>query len=113
MSDDNTIVAVTPTILAPTDTRSTVRPYWMQGKIQCGGSPWASLGLDWCPRCQSEEDHDTDAAERDGTYVYRRRCCRCGKVNKWGAVNVTLLLREQPMPAKTLIWCHTPGRDRR
>jgi hypothetical protein len=82
------------------------------GKIQHGGNVFASMGLDWCPRCRSEQDCDTDAEYGDGVYVYRRRCCRCGVTVKFGAYQVPVL-SDRPMPEAALVWCHDPGKDRR
>jgi phage FluMu protein Com len=88
------------------------RPWWMVGRLQVGGNPFMSLDLDWCPRCKSEEDTDTDAEYGDGVYVYRRRCRRCGKVIKFGAFQIPLV-SNKPMPPAVFEWVTEPGKDRR
>ena len=89
------------------------KPWFIVGKMQVGGNPFASFGLDWCPRCCSETDCDTDAEYGDGTYVYRRRCVRCGKVVKFGAFQVPMICGDRPLPAATIQWVLDPGKDRR
>ena len=88
------------------------RSSFLVGRIQHGGNIFNSLGLDWCPRCRSEQDCDTDAEYTDGIYVYRRRCCRCGAVIKYGAYQVPTI-SDKALPPKAFIWCHEPGKDRR
>jgi len=89
------------------------RPWNVVGSIRYGGNVFNSMSSDWCPTCRSIEDCDTDAEYEAGTYVYRRRCNRCGSVIKHGAYNVPLICGDRPLDAKTIIWCHTPGEDRR
>jgi hypothetical protein len=77
-----------------------------------GSSPFSSFGLEWCPRCETEVDCDTEAHHEGTTYVYRRRCLRCGRVLKAGVFdNVPLL--GQPLPGVAVEWITEPGMDRR
>lgn len=91
------------------------RPWWMQGKIQVGGNPFSSLGLDYCIVCRDEVDTDTEAeySSMEGVYVYRRRCVVCGSVIKFGAVQVPMITGGKPLPAAALQWITDPGQDRR
>mgnify|MGYP001584382823 CR=1 FL=1 len=91
---------------------STLKPWYATGRLQWGGNPFQSLGLDWCPRCQQEVDTDTQADHRDGIYSYRRWCLRCGWVVKYGAYQTPLLQREG-LPSVVLTWVTQPGKDRR
>lgn len=86
------------------------RPWWHAG--QSGGNPFVSLGLEYCTRCRDEVDTDTDAAHRDGTYVYRRRCLRCGMAIKYGAYQAPLVGAGR-LPAAAFEWITEPGQDRR
>ena len=84
------------------------------GKIQFGGNPFSSLGDDWCPRCKMIIDTDTDAEYGDNTYVYRRRCRRCGKVIKYGMMpNIPLINVDPNSLVCAAEWVTTPGQDRR
>ena len=96
-------------------TGSHTRPWYIQGRIQVGGNPFSSLGLDYCTTCKDEVDTDTDAqySSMDGVYVYRRRCCVCGTVIKFGAVQVPMVTGGRPLPAAALQWITEPGQDRR
>ena len=87
------------------------RSWKIAGSIQHGGNPFSSLGLDWCTHCRMEVDTDTDAEYNDGTYVYRRRCCRCGRVIKWGAYAVPMVNAELRLPT-VLTWVTERGKDR-
>lgn len=91
---------------------STLKPWYATGKIQWGGNPFGSLALDWCDRCQMEIDTDTEAHYRGGIYSYRRWCCRCGKVLKFGAYQVPLIHSDGMRPAQ-LQWLTKPEQDRR
>ena len=84
----------------------------MVGRIRHGGSPFTSLGLDWCPYCRMEVDTDTEAEYGENTYVYRRRCNRCGRPIKYGAFHNVPLFSERPMPTAALTWVTQPGQDR-
>jgi hypothetical protein len=91
------------------------RPWYAVGKSMWGGTPFGTLGIDYCNWCRTEVDTDTDAEHHDNTYMYRRQCRRCGRVIACGAVNAPLLgggKQATPIGKKTLIWIHTPGRDR-
>lgn len=90
-----------------------MKPWYAVGKIQHGGNVFASMDLDWCPRCRSEEDTNTEAEYGGGVYVYKRTCARCGVVIKHGAYSVPMINGGRPLPEVAIVWCHTPGRDRR
>ena len=87
------------------------RPWWAVGNV--GGNPFASIGMDWCVRCRMEVDTDTEAHHTGDTFVYRRRCLRCGRTIKWGTYNQVVLLTNRPMPPAAFEWVTDPGRDRR
>lgn len=90
------------------------RPWWAVGKTQWGGTPFGTLGLDYCCWCKMEVDTDTDAGYDNATYVYRRNCRRCGRVVASGAVQAALVTGgAQTLPAKALQWVHDVGKDRR
>ena len=76
------------------------------------GNPFATLGIEWCPRCRMEVDCDTDAVQDGTVYAYRRRCMRCGKVVKSGIYSNVVMLGE-PIPGSKLEWVTEPGADRR
>lgn len=76
-------------------------------------NPFASFGLEWCPRCKMEVDTDTEAHHQGSTYAYRRWCLRCGKVIKAGVYDNVVMLSGQPLPAAALEWTMQPGQDRR
>ena len=78
---------------------------------QHGGNPFSSLGMDWCRTC-GEIDTNTTASHRRGVYVYKRTCCRCGLVLKYGAMRAPLL-STTPLPVAALEWVTTPDQDRR
>ena len=40
--------------------------------------------LEWCRYCKMDVDVNVEAANADGTDVYRKRCGRCGQVIQWG-----------------------------
>lgn len=91
------------------------RPWYAVGKSMWGGTPFGTLGIDYCCWCKTEVDTDTDAEHQGNTYVYRRRCLRCGRVTACGAVNAPIIggtPSAKPLARKTLIWIHTPGEDR-
>lgn len=77
------------------------------------GNPFSSLGIDWCPRCESEVDTDTVASHRGTVYVFKRTCRRCGTVIKCGVWQNVPLLADRPLPPAALEWITTPGQDRR
>lgn len=75
-------------------------------------SPFTSLGLEWCPRCKTEVDTETQTHHHDRTYGYKRWCRRCGYVVKYGVFdNVPILSR--PTPPDALAWVKAEGEDRR
>ena len=76
-------------------------------------SPFTSLGLEWCPRCQMEVDCDTQAHCAGSTYAYKRWCTRCGRVIKMGVYDNVTLVGGGTLPAAALEWVTTPGQDRR
>jgi hypothetical protein len=75
-------------------------------------NPFTSFGLEWCPRCKTEVDCDTQAVHQGTTYAYKRWCLRCGKVIKRGVYDCVPLVGG-PLPAAALEWTTTPGQDRR
>lgn len=76
-------------------------------------SPFTSLGLEWCPRCQMEVDCDTKAHHQGSTYAYKRWCLRCGLVVKNGVYDNVVMLSGQPLPPAFVAWSTEPGQDRR
>ena len=88
-----------------------VNPTAWQRVGQHGGNPFVSLGVDWCKIC-GETDTNTEASHRNGIYVYKRSCRRCGRVIKHGLMRAPLL-SERPLPAAAFQWVTEPGKDRR
>lgn len=94
------------------------RPWYMMNHPRSGRNPFDSLGTDYCMFCQREtEDTDTEAHHQNGTYVYRRRCNRCGHVVNWGIYSAPLVnggrtpgLLATYQKASTWVW--EPGQDR-
>lgn len=76
-------------------------------------SPFATLGLAWCPRCKMEVDTNTDAKHQGTTYAYKRACGRCGIVIAHGVYHNVPILSSVPIPAGTMEWVTSPGQDRR
>jgi hypothetical protein len=76
-------------------------------------NPFTSFGLEWCPRCKTEVDCDTQAHHQGTTYAYKRWCLRCGKVIKRGVFDNVVILSDRPLPAAALEWSMAPGQDRR
>lgn len=75
------------------------------------GNPFESLGASWCNRCRSEVECDTESSERNGTFVWSRRCPRCGVVCSWGAYQAAQV--GDPAHMKQAIQFVTqPGADR-
>ena len=87
------------------------RPWYHVGN-RVGGNPFTSLDVDWCSRCEMEVDTDTIATHRKEVYVYKRWCCRCGKVLKYGRYH-TPLVSDQNLPATALQWVGAPGEVKR
>jgi hypothetical protein len=58
-------------------------------------------------------DVQIEAANADGTYVYRKRCKRCGKVMQHGIANPDLFNENKPLPKKALEFIQKSGKDRR
>jgi hypothetical protein len=81
--------------------------------VNTAGNPFATLGVEWCPRCRMEVDCDTQAAHRGDVYVYKRTCNRCGKVVKSGSYNAPMLLPYHPLMRRAYEWITEPGVDRR
>lgn len=77
------------------------------------GNPFSSFGLEWCPRCRTEVDCDTQAIHSGTTYGFKRWCLRCGKVIKFGVYDNVVLLSGRPLPPAALEWSTKPGQDRR
>lgn len=79
-----------------------------------GGNAFATLGTEWCSRCQMAVDCDTQAEHQGTTYGYKRWCLRCGKVVKFGLYeNVPLLSGGVTLQPVALEWATRPGQDRR
>ena len=88
-------------------------PWYRVGHTE-GGTPWASLALDWCKWCQQEVDTDTEARHKGDLYLYKRWCRRCGHVVKYGAVRAPLVGgARQGVPALAVNWMTHPEKDRR
>lgn len=83
--------------------------------INTAANPFATLGVEWCPRCEMEVDCDTNAVHEGTFYGYKRTCNRCGKVVKAGGWNnVPILSGGSPLFANVQIeWMTEPGIDRR
>lgn len=96
---------------------------WTHAGNRITGNPFTSLGTTWCRRCQLEVDADTESSHRGDTWVWSRRCPRCGLVISWGVYhNVPLLLpgedEKQALIARRHIaaakeFVTKPGADRR
>ena len=85
-------------------------------------SPFASLQpntgipsgkLEYCTTCKDEVDTDTQARHQGTTYLWRRRCLRCGQVLARGIYHNVPILSAVPLPAGSAEWTTTPGVDRR
>jgi hypothetical protein len=76
-------------------------------------TPFASMGLEWCPTCRSQEDTDTQAHHQGVTYAWKRKCLRCGSVIAHGVYHNVPILSGVPLPAGTMEWVTSPGQDRR
>lgn len=74
-------------------------------------NPFTSFGLEWCPRCKTEVDCDTQAIHSGTIYAFKRWCLRCGKVIKSGLYD-TVPLIGQPLPQAALEWSIKPEQDR-
>lgn len=86
------------------------RPWWMT-TARVDRNPFDHVGLEWCHHCKQEVDTDTEAHCKASTYVYRKRCLRCGGVISFGVNDVNVL---QGQTSKTAIhWALDPGKDRR
>ena len=84
-------LAVTMDAIDRARTAASRRPWWHVGQ-RVLGNPFTSLGLNYCPRCQSEQDCDTVSEHRGTTYVFRVTCNRCGRVVKAGVWDGVALL---------------------
>jgi len=86
------------------------------GTVQRGnrtlGNPFLTLGLEWCRTCKSEMDCDTQASHRDGMYVFKRWCRRCGTIVKYGMFAAPII-SDRNLPAMALEWVTKPEQDRR
>ena len=88
------------------------RPWYMMSYPRSGRNPFQSLGLDYCMFCKQEVDTDTEAYQRTNTYVYRRRCVRCGQVINWGVYDNCALISPTPLLKAAKEWVTEPGQDR-
>ena len=79
------------------------------------GNPFSSLGEAWCSRCKMEVECDTESSHRGVTWVWSRRCPRCGKVVSWGVYqNVHMFEAADPrLMQKAIEFVTKPGADRR
>ena len=73
-------------------------------------NPFAAGGRDWCPRCHQDVATQTEHAHRQTTYVYRRRCQRCGEVIARGVHDNVPTVEAQQAAVR---WTLEPGADRR
>ena len=69
--------------------------------------------LEFCPRCKDEVDTETQAHHQGTTYSFRRRCLRCGQVLAHGVYRNVPIFSDTPLPAGTMEWVTTPGKDNR
>jgi hypothetical protein len=76
------------------------------------GNPFLTLGLEWCARCKQEMDCDTEASHRNGMYVFKRWCRRCGLVVKSGVYRAQIVSDTNLVPM-ALEWVNKPEKDRR
>jgi hypothetical protein len=76
-------------------------------------NPFASMGLDWCPRCKTEVDTTTQSHHQGTTWAYKRTCDRCGKVIQHAVYHNVPILSDVPLPRGTMEWVTAPGQDRR
>ncbi len=76
-------------------------------------TPFASMGLAYCPTCRGEEDTDTQSHHHGVTYAWKRKCLRCGSVISHGVYHNVPILSNVPLPAGTMTWVTAPGLDRR
>lgn len=76
-------------------------------------NPFTSDGLEWCPTCQMQVDHETQGRHQGTTYAYKRTCRRCGGVIARGVCDNVLVLNGQPLPEPALRWSTERGEDRR
>ena len=81
--------------------------------VNTQGNPFATLGVEWCPRCKMEVDCDTQAEHRGTEYVYKRTCNRCGKVVKSGGFQNVPLIGGESLSPVAMEWITEPGIDRR
>lgn len=73
-------------------------------------NPFEAPRLEWCPTCHMQVDHETEGQHQGTTYVYRRRCKRCGSVIARGLFdNVSVL----GPPQNAVEWTQEIGADRR
>lgn len=76
-------------------------------------SPFTSDGnRRYCLTCKMDVDCELAAAHRGTTFVFRRRCRRCGTVIERG-VNDNVVLVTGQWNAAAVAWTHAPGEDRR
>lgn len=78
------------------------------------GNPFSSLGESWCNKCRMVVECDTESSERNGTFVWSRRCPRCGSVCHWGVYqNVHMLdAGNAATHRKAVEFVTKPGADR-
>lgn len=82
--------------------------------VNTAASPFASLGIQWCPRCRMEVDCDTQSFHRGTVFAYRRACGRCGRVIMGGTYNqVPLVGGTSPLMREAIEFVTEPGADRR
>jgi hypothetical protein len=89
-------------------------PWYHVGKTY-QSNPFASLGVDWCPRCRGECEADMACVYdmSSETFTYKKTCCRCGKVICHGIYNQVSMITNKPLPNAALTWCFESERDRR
>lgn len=91
--------------------RAVGRPWWMT-TARLDRNPFDFQGLEYCVTCKQDVDTDTEAHHKGSTYVYRKRCLRCGAVMSWGTYDHVPLL-ETRTPIRAIHWALEPGLDRR
>jgi hypothetical protein len=69
--------------------------------------------LEWCRHCEMDVDVQIEAANADGTDVYRKRCKRCGQVMQWGIARRSLNNKDKPISQRAKRFIQETGQDRR
>ena len=76
-------------------------------------NPFATSGIDWCPRCKKQVDTDMAAIHQGTTFTFKRWCNECGRVIANGMWDRVCMITNRPLPPAAVQWTIKPGRDRR